>query len=252
MSKKHLLLGLLSIFFLAAGARAVTYNVEFSVGGNSADFPVTSRGFLIVDTEGDGFDFVTSNSSLIGKSDSKANEKWGNDDIVVFAGLQTVDFPNQGRGFNIPPTEISTDKWKEGDKLALVWFPAGASTPGSKFSYYTSEQVDHENGTIPFQSSKNGATDSIIALGVTPKSTGTIGSTTSVSTTAVGGSSVAGGSSKVEKSKKKAGKSKPRPAKKSTGSNKKSEAKKPAAAKKKPAAKKPAGKKPGGAKKKKR
>lgn len=221
--------------------------MALSVGGNSTDFPVASKGFLIVDPAGDGFDFVTDNSTLLGKSDSKANEKWGDDDIVVFAGLQTVDFPNQGRGFNIPPTQISTDKWKSGDKLALVWFPGGVSTAGSKFSYYSSDQVDHESGTISFQSSKNGATDSIVALGVQPKFTGIIAST-SGSSGGVAPSGVGGGSSQVQKSKKGDSKGKSSSAKKSSGS-KKSSAKKSSGSKKSSAKKSKGSKKSKGNKK---
>lgn len=216
MSKKTLLLGLAPILFFALGARAVTYNIAFSVGGNSTDFPVASKGFLIVDPAGDGFDFVTDNSTLLGESDSKADDKWGDDDIVIFAGLLTEEFPDQVRGFNKPPAEISTDQWKEGDKLALVWFPSGASTPGSDYSYYTSDQVEHENGTIPFEVSKNGATDSIVALGVKPTS-GKIGSTSSPSAPSGGGGG-GGGSSQVQKSKKGKGKSS---AKKSNGGSSK-------------------------------
>jgi hypothetical protein len=215
MSKKTLLLGLAPILFLALGARAATYNIALSVGGNSTDFPSTSKGFLIVDPARDGFDFITSNSTLTGKSDSKANDKWGDDDIVIFAGLLTEEFPDQARGFNKSPTEISTDQWKEGDKLALVWFPSGASTPGSDYSYYTSDKVDHPSGTIPFEVSKNGATDSIVALGVKPTS-GKIGSTSNPSAPGGGGG---GGSSQVQKSKK--GKGKSSSAKKSSGGSSK-------------------------------
>ena len=236
MIKKTLLLGLAQIFFLVVGARALTYNMELSVGGNSTDFPAASKGFLIVDTAGDGFDFVTDNSTLLGKSESKASEKWGDDDLVMFADLSTEDFENQVRGFNILPTEISTDKWKEGDKLALVWFPDGTSTAGSKFSYYTSNQVEHESGTIPFEVSKNGDTDSIIALEVTPIS-GIISTSpspspspspatggNSVGSSAGGGGGGSGGSSQVQKSKKSKGKSSS--ANKSGGGSKKSSAKK--------------------------
>jgi hypothetical protein len=222
MSKKTLLLGLAPILFLALGARAATYNIAFSVGGNSTDFPSASKGFLIVDPARDGFDFITSNTTLTGKSDSKANDKWGDDDIVIFAGLLTEEFSDQVRGFNKPPAEISTDQWKEGDKLALVWFPSGASTPGSDYSYYTSDKVDHPSGTIPFEVSKNGSTDSIIALGVKPTS-GKIGSTSNPSAPGGGGGG-GGGSSQVQKSKK--GKGKSSSANKSSGGSKKSSAKK--------------------------
>jgi hypothetical protein len=243
MSKKTLLLGLAQIFLLTLGAQALNYNVELSVGGNSTDFPSASKGFLIVDPARDGFDFITSNSTLTGKSDSKANDKWGDDDIVIFAGLLTEEFPDQVRGFNKPPTEISTDQWKEGDKLALVWFPSGASTPGSDYSYYSSDKVDHPSGTIPFEVSKNGATDSIVALGVQPKSTGTISSTGSG-----GNGGGGGGSSQVQKSKKDGSKGKSSSAKKSSGS-KKSSAKKSSASKKSPAKKSKGSKKSKGNKK---
>jgi hypothetical protein len=228
MSKKTLLSCTASLLFLGGSAHSVTYNIEYSIGGNATVFPATSKGFLIVDPAGDGFDFVKTPALLEGKSESKADDQWGNNDLVVFSGLVTEIFPPDGRGFNIPPTKVSTDKWKEGDKVALVWFPEGTSTKGSNYSYYTSDSVESQLGTIPFKVSKNGATDSTIALGVTPKASGTIGSTGGSAGPPSGGGG--GGSSQVQKSKK--GGSKSSSAKKSSGGSKKSSANKSSGSKK--------------------
>ena len=251
MSKKTLLSCTASLLFLGGSAHSVTYNIEYSIGGNSTVFPATSKGFLIVDPARDGFDFVQNPSLLEGKSESKADDQWGNNDLVVFSGLVTEIFPPDGRGFNIPPTKVSTDKWKEGDKVALVWFPDGTSIKGNNYSYYTSDSVESQLGTIPFKVSKNGATDSTIALGVTPKASGTIGSTGGSAGPPSGGSgsggSPGGGGSQVQKAKK--GGSKSSSAKKSSGGSKKSSAKKSAGNKKKSEVKK-SGKKNSGVKKK--
>ena len=235
MSKKTLLSCTASLLFLGGSAHSVTYNIEYSVGGNATIFPATSKGFLIVDPAGDGFDFVKDTTLLESKSESKTDDQWGDDDIVVFSGLATEIFPPDGRGFNIPPTKVSTDKWKEGDKVALVWFPDGKSSKGSKYSYYTSDAVESQSGTIAFETPNNGATDSTIALGVTPKASGTIGSTGGSAGPPSGGSgsggSPGGGSSQVQKSKK--GGSKSSSAKKSGGnSSKKSTAQKSSGSKK--------------------
>lgn len=256
MLKKTLLACTASLLFLGGSAHSVTYNIEYSVGGNATIFPATSKGFLIVDPAGDGFDFVKDTTLLESKSESKADDLWGDDDIVVFSGLATEIFPPDGRGFNIPPTKVSTNKWKEGDKVALVWFPEGTSSKGSKYSYYTSDSVESQSGTIPFKVSKNGATDSTIALGVTPKASGTIGSTggnsggSAPSGGSVSGGSPGGGSLQVQKSKK--GGSKTSSAKKSSSgsksSAKKSSAKKPKS-KTSPANKSKGNKKSGGKKK---
>lgn len=256
MSKKTLLSCTASLLFLGGSAHSVTYNIEYSIGGNATTFPATSKGFLIVDPARDGFDFVQNPSLLEGKSESKADDQWGNNDLVVFSGLVTEIFPPDGRGFNIPPTKVSTDKWKEGDKVALVWFPDGTSIKGSNYSYYTSDSVESQSGTIPFKVSKNGATDSTIALGATPKATGTIGSTGGSAGPPSGGSgsggSPGGGSSQVQKSKKGGGNSSS--AKKSGGiSSKKSTAQKSSAKKakgKKSTANKSKGKQKSGGKKK--
>lgn len=221
MSKKTLLFCTTALLLLGVRISSANYNIEYSIGGNATAFPATSKGSLIVDPAGDGFDFVQTPSILLGKSDSKAGEKWGNNDIVVFSGLTTEEFPGVGRGFNIPSTRVSTDKWKEGDKVALVWFPEGTSTNESLYSYYTSDSVESQSGTIPLRTPKNGATDSTIALGVSPRG-GTIGGTTSGG---VVGPSGGGGSSQVQKSKKGGSKGKKSPIKKSV-SKKKSDGKK--------------------------
>jgi len=256
MLKKTLLACTASLLSLGGSAYSVTYNIEYSIGGNATTFPATSKGFLIVDPDGDGFDFVKDTTLLESKSASEADDQWGDDDIVVFSGLATEIFPPDGRGFNIPPTKVSTDKWNEGDKVALVWFPEGTSTKGSKYSYYTSDTVENQSGTIPFKVSKNGATDSTIALGVTPKATGTIGSTGGSagppSEGSGSGGSPGGGASQVQKSKKGGGNSSS--AKKSgVNSSKKSTTQKSSAKKangKKSPAKKSKGKKKSGGKKK--
>lgn len=174
MSKKTLFSLIATILGLSGVAQSSTSKIEVSIGGNNTEFPESSKGFLVVDTAGDGFDFAKSNTILENKSDSAAGSKWGDDDTVVLAGLGTVAFPDVGRGFNIAPKDIDSsppDKsWKSGDKLALVWFPEGSSAKGKSYSYYTSNQIDSDSGTNAFEMPEEGSVDTIVAVAADRKS----------------------------------------------------------------------------------
>jgi hypothetical protein len=180
MSKKTLFSLLATILGVSGVAQSATSKIEISIGGNNTEFPESSKGFLVVDTAGDGFDFTKSNTILENKSDSVAGSKWGDDDIVVLVGLATVAFPDVGRGFNVAPKEADSSpahkSWKSGDKLALVWFPEGASAKGKSYSYYTSNKIDSDRGTNAFEMPEDGAVDSIVAVGVTPTERGIVAS----------------------------------------------------------------------------
>ena len=185
MSKKTLFSLIASILGVTGIAESSTSKLEVSIGGSPAEFPEGSKGFLIVDTAGDGFDFANSPTILENKSESAVGSKWGDDDTVVMAGLPTVEFPGVGRvgqvgrGFNATPRDVESTSWKSGDKLAMVWFPEGSSGGGKPYSYYTSNQVESERGTNAFEIPEDGAVDSIVAVG-TPTAEGTVVSSPSV------------------------------------------------------------------------
>ena len=185
MSKKTLFSLIASILGVTGIAESSTSKLEVSIGGSPAEFPEGSKGFLIVDTAGDGFDFAKSPTILENKSESAVGSKWGDDDTVVMAGLPTVEFPGvgrlgqAGRGFNATPRDVESTSWKSGDKLAMVWFPEGSSGGGKPYSYYTSNQVESERGTNAFEIPEDGAVDSIVAVGA-PTAEGTVISSPSV------------------------------------------------------------------------
>ncbi len=176
MSKKNLTSAFLILLLITGNLRSATFNIEISVGGVDSLFPEASKGVLIVDTAGDGFDFTSNSTLLLNGSESTVGSKFGNDDTVVLANLQTVPFPEIGRGFNVPSTELNTESFnanlKSGDKVALVWFPEGNSTAGKAYSYYTSNITN--NGTIAFVTPEDGSTDSIVAVGIIPTQSGKI------------------------------------------------------------------------------
>ena len=178
MTKKTLFSLIASILGVTGIAESSTSKLEVSIGGSPAEFPEGSKGFLIVDTAGDGFDFAKSPTILENKSESAVGSKWGDDDTVVMAGLPTVEFPGVGRGFNATPRDVESTSWKSGDKLAMVWFPEGSSGGGKPYSYYTSNQSD-ERGTNAFEIPEDGAVDSIVSLD-TPIAEGTVVSSPSV------------------------------------------------------------------------
>jgi hypothetical protein len=179
MSKKTLFSLIASILGVTGIAESSTSKLEVSIGGSPAEFPEGAKGFLIVDTAGDGFDFAKSPTILENKSESAVGSKWGDDDTVVMAGLPSVEFPGLGRGFNATPRDVESTSWKSGDKLAMVWFPEGSSAGGKPYSYYTSNQIESERGTNAFEIPEDGAVDSIVADG-TPTAEGTVVSSPSV------------------------------------------------------------------------
>lgn len=179
MTKKTLFSLIASILGVTGIAESSTSKLEVSIGGSPAEFPEGSKGFLIVDTVGDGFDFAKSPTILENKSESAVGSKWGDDDTVVMAGLRTVEFPGVGRGFNATPRNVKSTSWKSGDKLAMVWFPEGSSAGGKPYSYYTSNQIESERGTNAFEIPEDGAVDSIVAVGA-PTAEGTVISSPSV------------------------------------------------------------------------
>jgi len=247
MSKKNLTSAFLILLLITGNLRSATFNIEISVGGADSLFPEASKGVLIVDTAGDGFDFTSNSTLLLNGSESTVGSKFGNDDTVVLANLQTVPFPEIGRGFNVAVTELNTGSFNEnlksGDKVALVWFPEGNSTAGKAYSYYTSNTTN--NGTIAFVISEDGSTDSIVAVGIIPTQSGKIlatnqgGTGSSASPGSGGGGSSGGGGgggSELQKSKK-SKKGGSGSAKKSGDSSKKSAVKKSSKKSKKSGAK---------------
>ena len=176
MSKNILTSAFLFLLLITGNLRSAIFNIEISVGGVDSLFPQASKGVLMVDTAGDGFDFISNSTILLNGSESTVGSKFGNDDMVVLANLQTVPFPEIGRGFNVPATELNTESFNEnlksGDKVALVWFPEGNSTAGKAYSYYTSNITN--NGTIAFVTPEDGSTDSIVAVGIIPTQSGKI------------------------------------------------------------------------------
>lgn len=230
MSKNILTSAFLFLLLITGNLRSATFNIEISVGGAASLFPETSKGVVIVDTAGDGFDFTSNSTLLLNGSESTVGSKFGNDDTVVLANLQTVPFPEIGRGFNVAATELNTEafneNFKSGDTVALVWFPEGNSTAGKAYSYYTSNITN--NGTIAFVTPEDGSSDSIVAVGIIPTQSGKIqvaGGGSSASPGSGGGSGGGGGGSEIQKSKK-SKKGGSGSAKKSSDSSKKSAGKK--------------------------
>ena len=248
MSKNILTSAFLFLLLISGNLRSATFNLEISVGGVDSLFPEASKGVLIADTAGDGFDFTSNSTLLLNGSDSTVGSKFGNDDMVVLANLQTIPFPEVGRGFNVPTTKLNTESlnehFKSGDKLALVWFPEGASTAEKSYHYYTSNITN--NGTIAFVTPEDGSTDIIVAAGIIPTQSGKIlatnqggdGSSAFPSSGGGGGGGSGGGGSEIQKSKK-SKKGGSGSVKKSSGSSKKSAIKKSSKKSKKSGAKKP-------------
>jgi uncharacterized repeat protein (TIGR02543 family) len=162
------------IFMAPLLANAETFNLSLSVGGNATLFPEASKGYLVADTAGDGFQFLGSNSSylLYGATTSANGTLWGANDVVVFANLETGEFPGVGRGFDtivLPYDSTALNpNWTSGDALILVWFPTGTAGNGAGFSHYRSANANE--GTIGFTTPNQAATDNIVAVGVTPSS----------------------------------------------------------------------------------
>ena len=172
MLRKHLSLLVASIVIPLGAVNAETFNLSLSVGGNATFFPEASKGFLVADTADDGFEFLglKSSSILYDKSSSSNGDIWGLNDTVVLAGLSTENFPGIGRGFNSISLEFNSlslsQNWNSDDKLMLVWFPTGISKKGSAFAYYRADDI--QNGTISFKTPQQGASDEIVAVGVSP------------------------------------------------------------------------------------
>ena len=172
MLRKHLSLLVASIVIPLGAVNAETFNLSLSVGGNATFFPEASKGFLVADTADDGFEFLglKSSSILYDKSSSTNGDIWGLNDTVVLAGLSTENFPGIGRGFNSISLEFNSlslsQNWNSDDKLMLVWFPTGISKKGSAFAYYRADDI--QNGTISFKTPQQGASDEIVAVGVSP------------------------------------------------------------------------------------
>lgn len=155
-------------------AKSETFNFSLSVGGNADFFPEVSKGYLVADTAGDGFQFLGSNASylLYGANASANGTTWGANDVVVLANLETGVFPDVGRGFDtiVLPYDSTAlnSKWTSGDALMLVWFPTGSAGNGAGFRHYRSD--DPSDGSIGFTTPTQGATDNIVAVGVAPES----------------------------------------------------------------------------------
>jgi uncharacterized repeat protein (TIGR02543 family) len=153
-------------------AKSETFNLSLSVGGNATFFPEASKGFLVADTAGDGFQFLSSNSSylLYEANASAKGTSWGANDIVLLANLETIVFPDVGRGFDtivLPYDSTALNpNWTTGDALILVWFPDGSAGNGASFSHYRSDIPS--DGTIGFTTPSQGSTDNIVAVGISP------------------------------------------------------------------------------------
>ena len=153
-------------------AKSETFNLSLSVGGNATFFPEASKGFLVADTAGDGFQFLGSNASylLYGANASANGTTWGANDVVVLANLETGVFPDVGRGFDtivLPYDSTALNpNWTTGDALILVWFPNGSAGNRSSFSHYRSDIPS--GGTIGFTTPSQGSTDNIVAVGISP------------------------------------------------------------------------------------
>ncbi len=130
---------------------ASTFNLQGSIGGTSTAFPNSSYGFLLADTAGDGFQFLTDTSLLSGVRNASANSFIGADDLIFSLDLQLFDAGAGQNAFEIPLQSFDTTaiaaNWDAGDPFALVWFQSGTSNTNDPFGFYRTDTQYSNNGS---------------------------------------------------------------------------------------------------------
>lgn len=126
-------------------ASAHSFNLALSAGGHETAFPADAYGLLVVDTAGDGFDFLQNGALLQGAHFKSAGSFLGDDDIILAANLPLADFGSSRRGFSLPYARVSIADLgalaaiAPGQQVALVWFPNGRSNPGDTFRFFRTD-----------------------------------------------------------------------------------------------------------------
>ncbi len=153
----------IAVVFAVGGADASTFDLRGSIGGSSSSnaFPAASVGFLVADTSGNGFQFQSDTSLLLGASSASKNSFLGTSDDFVFAiNLPLIDFGSGQNGFEIPNQPFDTavtSGWGINDAFALVWFQNGTSGVGDSFGFYRSSTIYSNNGSnVAFATPGNG------------------------------------------------------------------------------------------------
>ncbi|MGC1481329.1 MAG: hypothetical protein WA771_12540 [Chthoniobacterales bacterium] len=157
MKAKFLSLVLVGSFLLggASTSEAVVFNLEATIGGNSAAFPNSSYGFLVADTAGDGFQFLTDTSLLLGTRNAVENSVIGADDVMFAINLTLAPVEPGQNGFDLNQRQFNTTmvnpSWGAGDDFAIVWLKTGTSNVGDAFGFYRSDTVNTSIGsTVAF------------------------------------------------------------------------------------------------------
>lgn len=162
--------------FMTFGARAATFNLDFSVGGDSNVFPSGSYAILVADTGNNGFQALSDSFLLTSATNMPLGTLLGSDDVIILTsltGLSLVDFGTGQDGFSFGNITFDTSQfpsvpWTAGDPLALFWFQSGSSNEGDPFGFYRSDVFDAELGaTIAFETPENGNSRSIVDLSTT-------------------------------------------------------------------------------------
>ncbi len=143
-------------------ASADTFGLGLSVGGSTSAFPAPSQGMLIVDVSGGNFAELSQSSILDQALSLSPGDRIMNTSLLVMSSssvpgskLTLIDFGGGELGFNLGldtanPFDTAVDAdWTVGDRIAILWFPDGTSSVGSRFEWFTS--TDKEGGTIDFR-----------------------------------------------------------------------------------------------------
>ncbi len=135
-----------------------TFDLAVEVGGSATAFPAASEGILVADVSGGNFSSL-SDSSILNDAISLAPGDMIGSNLLIMAtssapssGLFLVDSGGGQFGFNLGSMEFNTNlapDWTVGDRIAIIWFPDGTSTAGSRYEWFTS--MDVGLGSIDFQ-----------------------------------------------------------------------------------------------------
>jgi hypothetical protein len=152
-------------------SHGLEFNLSLGIGGNNTAFPSESYGMVVVDSGGDGFDFLANKRLLQGTRFKNQGELIGDDDVVLLAGLNPVELGTAQRGFGVSFVKIDTEAINSsrpilnGQSLALVWFPNGRSNPGDTFYFFRTSLPDPvAPGAVGFSVPGPGHTSALIAM----------------------------------------------------------------------------------------
>ncbi len=154
---------------------ASAFNLEASIGGSNTAFPTGSYGFLVADTAGDGFEFLSDTALLLQSRNASVGDLIGGNDVVFSVNLLLQDFGSAQNGFVLSLTNFNTQainlQWDAGDQFGLVWLQGNTSDAGDSFGFFRSNSAG--SGTIGFSTPATGPDQTVtnLAQGISGGST---------------------------------------------------------------------------------